>query len=139
MSCDPMNAPVSPNYAPFSSRRLPSLQRPGNQLCDCCPIVRVNQILESHSRLSKATGRQTIHRFHFRRPCIHSRPNVPFKSSDTGNLLGQSQSLLTCAKSLLRDFAPRDIRHHTHNTQHLAVLVKMSATVPLYPDHRTIW
>jgi hypothetical protein len=95
--CDPMNAPVSPDYPPFTLSWLSAFHRGVSQLDDSCAVIGVNEILECRLCLAKATGLQAVHYLQFRCPSVHACPDIPFKTADASNLLPQSQPFLTCA------------------------------------------
>src|SRR6266699_6132232 len=96
-----MNAPVSPDHPPFTLSWLSAFHRGVNQLDDSCAVIGVNEILECSLCPAKTARRQTVHCLQFRRPSIHSSPNIPVKSSHAGSLLCQSQPFLAGVYYLL--------------------------------------
>src|ERR1700756_2233780 len=115
-----MNAPVCPNYPPFSLRWLSRLQCPVNQLNDTCPIIGMNQIFKSRLCSGKGSGLQAIHCLQFRCPSVHTCLDIPLKTANVSNLLCQSQPFFAGAQFLFCQLSFADVTGNSRNAHHSA-------------------
>src|SRR5246127_853143 len=118
-----MNAPVCPDYPPFSLRWLSRLQCAVDQLNDSCPIIGMNQIFKSRLCSGKGTGLQAIHCLQFPCPSVHACLDIPLKTANVSNLLRQSQPFFAGAQCLFCQLSLADVTGNSRNAHHSATRI----------------